>query len=91
MAMLDNYYVNKYFDKWNALYAKALMDEADDPCGTATMEFEECCNTEEVVGYYLVYHKEFALQDWIDNTAGIEMTARDKEIDRILKDLFKEV
>ncbi len=85
------YYRKKFFEKWGSLYADAEKDKEDgDPGYTATMAFEECANAEETVGYYLVYHKEYALKDWMDNTAGIDMTEQDKEVDKILKKLFKE-
>lgn len=89
--MDKEYYKKRFMEKWDALYADAENNaENNDPGYTATMEFEECCNADEVVGYYLVYHKDSTLKDWLDNTADVKMTEQDKEVDRILKELFKE-
>lgn len=86
------YYENKFHEKWDALIAEAEKeggDSTEDIVTMANAAFEECANAEEIVGYYLVYHKEGALKDWIDNTALTVMTEQDKEVDRILRGLFK--
>ena len=49
--------------------------------------FEETANAEEIVGYYIMYHKDSALRDWLDNTKGIVSCTtrppRDYEVDGV--------
>lgn len=77
-----------YVDIFNKKYDKCLEEENYDT-DLAIENFEETSNTEEVVGYYIMYHKEHALKYWLCNTNGIKMSKQDKEVDKILKELFQ--
>lgn len=54
----------------------------------ATEIFEETANAEQVIGFYVYNHKDCALNQWLENTDGIEFTEQDTEIDRELKRLY---
>lgn len=91
------YYISKFNNKWKNCLKEAEEDiEKDSSCKfandvisyAATEIFEETANAEEIVGYYIVYHKDSALRDWLDNTKGINFSEQDKEVDRILKILY---
>lgn len=90
----------KYYEEvWNKFWNECLQDakaefeksdfDEDDIKNAATVIFEDTANAEQVVGYYIIYHKDDALQDWVDNTKGIKLSEQDKEVDRILKELYK--
>lgn len=92
--MNKKYYVNAFNKKWDDCLKQARKD-IEENNGTfdivteiATEIFEETANAEEVVGYYIVYHNESALKDWEVNTEGVNFTEQDKEIDRILRELY---
>lgn len=86
------YYTDIFNKKWDVCLKEAEKDikenggKADIITDVATEIFEETANVEEVVGYYIVYHKDSALKDWLGNTEGINFTEQDKEVDRILKE-----
>ena len=46
-------------------------------------------NAEEVVGYYLVNEGTNALQQWLVNILGADLTEQDKEVTRLLKELHR--
>lgn len=88
------YYTEIFNSAWNNCLREAEKDVKENG-GTediitdvATDIFETTANAEEVVGYYIVYHKESALKDWSDNIKGIELSEQDKQVDRILKELY---
>ena len=64
-----------------------LVGEYDDP-DEATEQFEKTASVEEVVGYYVFNEGDWALKQWLINTEGIVMTDRDREIERILEELY---
>ena len=41
-------------------------------------------NTEEIVGYYLANYEDQALNVWLDNINGLELTKQDKEVTTLL-------
>lgn len=84
-----NYYTEAYINKWEECLEEAKQENAKDISEAATYIFEESCNAEEVVGYYLVIHGEDAFKDWKSNTNGIKMSSQDMEVDRILAQLFE--
>lgn len=93
--ILERRYIETFNKKWDICLKEAEKDIQENG-GTAdilsyvtTEIFEETANAEEVVGYYIMYHKDSALRDWIDNTKGISFTEQDKEVDRILKELYQ--
>ena len=81
------HYIEAYNKKWDKCLKEAERENAKDVGEIATYIFEESANANEVVGYYLVYHKENALKDWKANTDGINMNEQDLEVDRILTQL----
>lgn len=88
------YYVHMYKDKWNHCLEEAEKRVLVSDCplrlltDIATEIFEETVNAEEVVGYYIYFHGNSALKVWMSNTEGIKFTDQDREIDRILKELY---
>lgn len=81
------YYVEKYNRKWKECFDETSKNGSKDSGYDATILFDETANAEEVVGYYLVYHKENPLQDWLENTEGINLSEQDKEVTRVLKEM----
>ena len=73
--------INQLVDKWK--------DDPDYDCTQATYEFDETANAEEVVGYYVFNEKENALNQWLNNIDGLDLTEQDKEVTKILKELYK--
>ena len=73
--------INQLLDKWK--------DDSDYDGTQATYEFEETANAEEVVGYYVFNEKENALNQWLNNIEGLNLTEQDKEVTKILKELYK--
>lgn len=94
IAKDKEYYITIFDEKWNRCLKLAEEDiqknggAADIVPDIATEIFEECANAEDVVGYYITYHGDDALRDWLDNTKGIAFSEQDKEVDCILKKLY---
>ena len=85
--MTKQEYADIYINTMNELVDKWKDDPNYD--GTqATYEFDEIANAPEIVGYYVYNEKENALKQWLTNTEGIEMTEQDKEVTRILEELY---
>lgn len=90
------YYTEVFNKKWDSCLEEAKKDIQENG-GTddilsyvATEIFEDTANSEEIVGYYITYHDDYALSAWVSNTKGISFTEQDKKVDRVLKDLYKE-
>lgn len=83
------YYVEQYNQLWDECLKEAGEECSDDVTALATEIFEEKCGVDEVVGYYIVLHEDSALKDWKDNIAGIELSEQDKEVDKILGELYE--
>lgn len=85
-----------YLEQYNVLMDECYKDAREeieegssvDVGAVATEMFEERANTDEVVGYYIANHGEYALKDWKDNIEGLKLSEQDKEVDRILKHLY---
>ena len=75
-------------EKEEGLWIHPTLNKKVHPADTATETYDSVLNAEEVVGYYLWLHEENALRDWQENTARIQFTEQDKEVDRILKELY---
>lgn len=92
-AIDRRYYLNLYQTKWDECYDHAQKEDPqadeEDIRYYANMSFEEEANAEEVVGYYICYHGDDALKDWLSNTEDIKLSIQDKEVDRILKRLYQ--
>ena len=88
------YYMDIFNKKWDACLEEAEIDIKEnggnvDISDVATEIFEETANSEEVVGFYIIYHGDEALRDWERNTDGIVFSDKDKEVDRILRELYQ--
>lgn len=83
------YYVEQYNQLWDECLKEAGEECSDDVTALATEVFEEKCGVDEVVGYYIVLHEDSALKDWKDNITGIELSEQDKEVDKILRELYE--
>lgn len=81
------YYVEKYNKRRNECFNEASENGSKDHGYDATILFDETANAEEVVGYYLIHHKENPLRDWLDDTKGIKLNKQDKEVTNILEKL----
>lgn len=88
-----------YIAAWNEFWKKCLQDAQEvvdkndlhddtDVVYLATEIFEDVANAEQIVGYYITYHLDYALEDWLCNTKGLKFNEQDKEVDRILKELY---
>lgn len=72
----------------NELNELGLVPSEDSINETAAEISEESADVAQIVGYYIVYHKEDALRDWKMNTEGMEFSEEDREITRILEKLY---
>lgn len=89
--MGKNYYIQKYEKRMDEIYNELKHEDVKDLDYACTMEFGEICNSEEVVGYYLVNYGVNALEQWLINIYGIDLdlTEQDKEVTRLLMELDK--
>ena len=83
------YYIQKYESRMDEIY-RELVGTVDDIDYACTMEFDSTANAEEVVGYYLINYEWNPLKGWLENIEGINLTEQDKEVTRILTELFKD-
>ena len=81
------YYKVKYIKKWEECYLKAVENGSEDPGYDATISFEHDANAEEIVGYYLLLHKD-PFKTWLNNIEGINLSEQDKEVTKILGNLY---
>lgn len=82
------YYISKFDKKWE----ECLINTGDinsDNNEQATNLFDETASVEEVVGFYLKFHKDNAYEDWLKNTEGVVLSEQSTTVDFILKNLFK--
>ena len=84
-----SYYESIYENRMDEIYREMLEEDVEDINYAMTMEFDETANAEEIVGYYLVNEGTNALQQWLDNIDGIDLSEQDKEVTKILKKLDK--
>ena len=49
---------------------------------------DQTASVEEIVGYYVAYYEDNALKQWINNVKEIKLTEQDKEVQRILYELY---
>ena len=84
-----SYYESKYENRMDEIYRELQDEDLEDLGYACTIEFDETANAEEVVGYYLVNEGTNALRQWLDNIDGIDLTAQDKEVTKILRKLDK--
>lgn len=82
-----SYYKSIYENRMDEIYAELKFTDVEDINYACTLEFDETCVAEEVVGYYLVNEGTNALKQWLENIEGLELTEQDKEVTRLLKEL----
>ena len=78
------YYISKFDKKWEECLIKTGNVNSDDN-EQATNLFDETASAEEVVGFYLKFHKDNAYEKWLTNIDGINLSDQDTTVDFILK------
>lgn len=82
-------YKQIYVDALDWIEKELIESGVDVSDGTAiTYEFDDTANAEEVVGYYIFNEGDNALNQWLKNTEGLELTEQDKEVTRLLKEVM---
>ena len=94
MIKSKEYYVQKYEERMDEIY-RELKYEHNVPNNEIdeayTIKFDDTCLTEEVVGYYIVNYEWGPLKGWLENLQIVKNpTEQDKEVTKILTELFKE-
>ena len=84
-----SYYESVYESRIKEIRKEMIEEEVEDIDYACTIEFDEIANAEEIVGYYLVNEGTNALEQWLENIDGIDLTEQDKEVTKILKKLDK--
>ena len=93
-----------YIEAYNKTYDECLSDAKKlaeieyvfDIYEVSDIMFDDYATAEAVVGYYLIYHKSNPLKDWTYNlnfyteSHKTKETEMDKEVTRILTELFPE-
>jgi len=79
-----DYYISKFDKKWKEYLIKTGNVNSDDN-EQATNLFDETASAEEVVGFYLKFHKDNAYEEWLTNIDGINLSDQDTTVDFILK------
>ena len=87
-----SYYLNKFKDKY-AKCEKEVRNEAwqegvEYDSSYAQERFDEECNAEDIVGYYINYEGDDALKTWRENIEGRVITDEIREVTRILEYLY---
>lgn len=81
-------YVNKYLTRMQVI--ESMLKDIPGYDGTqASYEFDETATAEEVVGYYIYNETDNALNQWLTNIKGLELTEQDKEVTKILLKLYR--
>ena len=78
-------YVRLYRQKWK----RCLAEEHGDT-EAADENFEDSVNAGEVAGYYIAVYGDDALACWKSNTQYKMLSEQDREVDRILGDLYRQ-
>ncbi len=96
MGKNKEYYKKQFLIFWDKCFERAkweaeesLHNDYDELNRICFEIFNDLSNAEQVIGYYIETHREFALKDWEDNVCGKTLTKKDKEIDRELKRLYR--
>lgn len=84
-----SYYESVYENRMKEIRKEMIEEEVEDIDYACTIEFDEIANAEEIVGYYLVNEGTNALEQWLENIDGIDLSKQDKEVTKILKRLDK--
>ncbi len=88
------YYINAFDTFYDVCVKQARQEIIENDWTLVDAEelaweiFEDTATSDPIIGYYIAYHKELALSTWQENTALIEMSEQDREIDKILKLLY---
>lgn len=78
-------YVRLYRQKW-----KQCLAEEHGDTEAADENFEDSVNAGEVAGYYIAVYGDDALACWKSNTQYKMLSEQDREVDRILGDLYRQ-
>lgn len=81
------HYIDAFERKWKECLEKAKKEETEDEGEYATYLFDEEASMEEVVGFYIKFHKDNAFNEWSKAIDGLTLREKEKEISRILKDI----
>jgi hypothetical protein len=83
-------FIDIFQNKWEECMKEAKENKtADNDISAVAMDiFNENANAEEVVGYYLTYYGEEAMETWRENVKYVDMNPQDKEVDKLLTILF---
>lgn len=84
------YYTDAYVQRMDKLIDK-LKDLPGYDGTQATEEFEATGSADEVVGYYIFNYADDALKVWKFNTENVELSDQDKEVTKILEQLYIKV
>ena len=82
-----SYYESVYENRMKEIRKEMIKEEVEDIDYACTIEFDEIANAEEIVGYYLVNEGTNALEQWLENIDGIDLTEQDKKVTKILNEL----
>jgi hypothetical protein len=81
-----NNLVNKAKEEFETDLSKGLCN--DDALDDYIQQYETGANTNEVVGYYLVWYDQLANKQWLQNTScKMILTKQDQEVTKILNSL----
>lgn len=94
-----DYYVTQFDKKWSNCLTAAIEgikvdlenSEIEENVVTlfATYIFDETANAEEVVGFYVKFHKDNALKDWKRNIDSVKLKEQDEIVGFILKSIYE--
>lgn len=91
--MNKNYYLSKYEKLYDACYNEAFNNYSNNIVEVTNELFECQADVEHIVGYYLYYYKNEAMDVWKENLSfakerGYFETDTDKKVTNILTQLF---
>ena len=81
------YYIEQCKKRWKKCFDKASSNRSKNPGFDTSILFDKTANAEEVVGYYLTFSTKNPLDDWLNDIEGLDLSERDKEVTKILKEL----
>ena len=81
------YYIEQCNKRWKKCFDKASSNRSKNPGFDTSILSDKTANAEEVVGYYLALPTKNPLEDWLNDIEGLDLSERDKEVTKILKEL----
>lgn len=85
------YYIEQCKKRWKKCFDKASSNRSKNPGFDTSILFDKTANAEEVVGYYLTFPTKNPLEDWLNDIEGLELSERDKEVTKILKEMEENI